>query len=67
MPGRFLLDLSRRYLEPQLVARLAARVRCGETVDASGIQITGDGGDSGVLGCLRHVQGQSLLRWQTGG
>jgi hypothetical protein len=67
LPGRFLVDLSRHYLEPRLVAGLAARVRRGETVDVGGLQASGDGGDAGVLGCLRHVQGQGLLRWRTGG
>jgi hypothetical protein len=62
-PGGFVPALS----GTAVAAGLAARVRCGETVDVGGLLISGDGGYAGVLGCLRHVEGQGLLRWRTGG
>ncbi|MGW4115494.1 hypothetical protein ACWEFJ_31850 [Actinosynnema sp. NPDC004786] len=35
----FLVELSRRHLEPRLVARLADRVRSGETVEVGGVRV----------------------------
>jgi hypothetical protein len=43
----FLVDLSRRYLEPRLVAELAGRVRGGETVEVGGAVKVTQGGISG--------------------
>ncbi|ROP42729.1 hypothetical protein [Saccharothrix texasensis] len=41
----FLVDLARRHLEPRLVARLADRVRQGETVDLGGLRVRREGVD----------------------
>lgn len=39
----FLVELSRRHLEPRLVSRLADRVRSGETVEVGGVRVHRDG------------------------
>jgi hypothetical protein len=47
----FLVNLSRRYLEPRLIADLVARVRGGETVDVGGLKVH----QGGIAGGKPHV------------
>jgi hypothetical protein len=61
----FLVNLSRRYLEPRLVAGLAARVRHGETVNVGGLQVQGDGvGASRPAGLVRDAR-TGFLPWRS--
>lgn len=64
----FLVDLSRHYLEPRLVADLAARVRSGRTVEVgAGLKVhTGGVDGAGVSLSWNEVGGTELkdgLMW----
>lgn len=64
----FLVDLSRHYLEPRLVADLAARVRAGQAVEVgAGLKVhTGGIGGAGVSLSWNEVGGTELkdsLMW----